>query len=432
MAVTSQTWSPDSWRERTALQQPEWPDAAVAAAALERLKANPPLVFAGEARELQESLARRARGPRLPGAGRRLRRVLQRAVGDPDPREAEDHAADVRRAHVRRDAAGGEGRPHRWAVHEAALGRVRARRRRRDPEFPGPHGERRRPDRRGAGPGSAEDGRGLQPVRRDAQPAARVHEGRLRRPDAGPHVEQGLRLELTGRAAVRAARVGDRARTCVHGRVRDRPSGRASPARGRLLHQPRGPAARLRGGADAARFAHRRLVRLLGAPPVDRRAHASARRCAHRVLLGRAQPARREDRPRRDARRPRRARRAPEPAAHPGAPHLLRTHGRRAGAGAAAAAAQGDQGGGASGALGLRPDAREHDPHRRRGQDAPLRHDHERARGVLRRVSRGRRLAGRRPSRVHRRGRHRVPGRRRRRARGAALDPATRRSSTRA
>jgi 3-deoxy-7-phosphoheptulonate synthase len=58
MAVTSPTWSPESWRDRTALQQPEWPDAAAATAALDRLKGNPPLVFAGEARELQDSLAR--------------------------------------------------------------------------------------------------------------------------------------------------------------------------------------------------------------------------------------------------------------------------------------------------------------------------------------------------------------------------------------
>jgi 3-deoxy-7-phosphoheptulonate synthase len=58
VAVTSQTWSPESWRERVALQQPEWPDAVAAAAALQRLKASPPLVFAGEARELREGLAR--------------------------------------------------------------------------------------------------------------------------------------------------------------------------------------------------------------------------------------------------------------------------------------------------------------------------------------------------------------------------------------
>jgi len=58
MAVTPSTWTPDSWREKRALQQPEWPDAAVANAALERLKASPPLVFAGEARALRDNLAK--------------------------------------------------------------------------------------------------------------------------------------------------------------------------------------------------------------------------------------------------------------------------------------------------------------------------------------------------------------------------------------
>jgi len=62
MAVTSPTWSPDSWRELTALQQPEWPDAVIAAAAVERLKGSPPLVFAGEARQLREGLARVSEG----------------------------------------------------------------------------------------------------------------------------------------------------------------------------------------------------------------------------------------------------------------------------------------------------------------------------------------------------------------------------------
>jgi 3-deoxy-7-phosphoheptulonate synthase len=57
MAVTPSTWSPDSWRAFEALQQPEWPDAAAAGAALDRLRTSPPLVFAGEARELRESLA---------------------------------------------------------------------------------------------------------------------------------------------------------------------------------------------------------------------------------------------------------------------------------------------------------------------------------------------------------------------------------------
>jgi 3-deoxy-7-phosphoheptulonate synthase len=57
MAVTSSTWSPSSWRAHPALQQPEWPDAERADAARARLAAIPPLVFAGEARQLRAALA---------------------------------------------------------------------------------------------------------------------------------------------------------------------------------------------------------------------------------------------------------------------------------------------------------------------------------------------------------------------------------------
>ncbi|MGZ4390477.1 MAG: 3-deoxy-7-phosphoheptulonate synthase, partial [Gaiellaceae bacterium] len=57
MTVTPSTWSPRSWRDLTALQQPQWPDGAAVDAAVERLKASPPLVFAGEARQLRETLA---------------------------------------------------------------------------------------------------------------------------------------------------------------------------------------------------------------------------------------------------------------------------------------------------------------------------------------------------------------------------------------
>ena len=62
MAVTPPTWSPSSWRELAALHQPEWPDADEARAAVERLKSVPPLVFAGEARQLSASLAEVAAG----------------------------------------------------------------------------------------------------------------------------------------------------------------------------------------------------------------------------------------------------------------------------------------------------------------------------------------------------------------------------------
>src|SRR4051812_32272388 len=62
MAATSPAWSPSSWRTREALHQPLWPDPAAAEAVRERLATLPPLVFAGEARQLRESLADVAAG----------------------------------------------------------------------------------------------------------------------------------------------------------------------------------------------------------------------------------------------------------------------------------------------------------------------------------------------------------------------------------
>lgn len=58
----SGVWSPSSWREREALQQPDYPDQAMVDIAEQQLASRPPLVFAGECRQLQESLARVAKG----------------------------------------------------------------------------------------------------------------------------------------------------------------------------------------------------------------------------------------------------------------------------------------------------------------------------------------------------------------------------------
>jgi 3-deoxy-7-phosphoheptulonate synthase len=55
-------WSPSSWRERAAAQQPEWPDSAALDLVLKQLSTYPPLVFAGEARALTGSLAEVADG----------------------------------------------------------------------------------------------------------------------------------------------------------------------------------------------------------------------------------------------------------------------------------------------------------------------------------------------------------------------------------
>ncbi|HEY8630121.1 MAG TPA: 3-deoxy-7-phosphoheptulonate synthase, partial [Gaiellaceae bacterium] len=58
----AEAWSPSSWRAYPALHQPEWPDSDRAEAARSRLKGLPPLVFAGEARQLRDSLAQVAAG----------------------------------------------------------------------------------------------------------------------------------------------------------------------------------------------------------------------------------------------------------------------------------------------------------------------------------------------------------------------------------
>ncbi len=56
------TWNPQSWRNRTALQQPTWLDSGALEQTLKMLGDQPPLVFAGEARDLTEKLAAAARG----------------------------------------------------------------------------------------------------------------------------------------------------------------------------------------------------------------------------------------------------------------------------------------------------------------------------------------------------------------------------------
>jgi len=58
----STDWDPRSWRGRVALQQPQWPDTEAHQHVLDQLGVLPPLVFAGESRELTERLAAVANG----------------------------------------------------------------------------------------------------------------------------------------------------------------------------------------------------------------------------------------------------------------------------------------------------------------------------------------------------------------------------------
>src|SRR3954469_5554166 len=60
MATTA--WSPLSWKDFPAAQQPDWPDPEALGAVVEELSSQPPLVFAGEARNLLDRLGQVAQG----------------------------------------------------------------------------------------------------------------------------------------------------------------------------------------------------------------------------------------------------------------------------------------------------------------------------------------------------------------------------------
>lgn len=58
----SHAWSPESWRAKPIQQQPEYPDTAHLARVEQTLAGYPPLVFAGEARELRRQFAEVTQG----------------------------------------------------------------------------------------------------------------------------------------------------------------------------------------------------------------------------------------------------------------------------------------------------------------------------------------------------------------------------------
>src|SRR6201997_1289853 len=58
----SERWSPDSWRSKPVVQIPDYPDAQALADVEAQLATFPPLVFAGEARNLKKALGRVAAG----------------------------------------------------------------------------------------------------------------------------------------------------------------------------------------------------------------------------------------------------------------------------------------------------------------------------------------------------------------------------------
>ena len=62
LAIWPGKWSPDSWRAKPIAQEPDYPDAKALADVEAQLASYPPLVFAGEARNLKKALAQVAAG----------------------------------------------------------------------------------------------------------------------------------------------------------------------------------------------------------------------------------------------------------------------------------------------------------------------------------------------------------------------------------
>ena len=196
MAVTRSTWSPSSWRDCDALHKPAWPDQKRSAAVVDRLTEMPPLVFAGEARQLLASLGDVAEGRAfLLQAGdcaesfhdtsartirEKLRILLQMAV-------VLTYGGALPVVKVGR-IAGQFAKPRSSPVERVGDDDI--------PSFFGhmvnsevPAAEARLPDPDRMLPG-------LRPVSANAEPAPRLHEGRFRGHHESARVEPGVRRQL--------------------------------------------------------------------------------------------------------------------------------------------------------------------------------------------------------------------------------------------
>ena len=141
-------WAPDSWRARPVVQMPDYADKVKLAHVEGRLAGVSAAGFRRRGAQAEAQARPRLRGQGFPAPGRRLRRELRRAFRRQHPRLLPRVPADGGGPDLRRRPAGGEGRPHRRAVRQAALVADRDGRRQGIADLSRRHRQRQRVHRR--------------------------------------------------------------------------------------------------------------------------------------------------------------------------------------------------------------------------------------------------------------------------------------------
>ena len=284
--TTAQAWTPSSWRSLRARHQPEWPDESHVEASREQLAALPPLVFAGEARALTAALADVSAGRAFllqagdcaesfkdfsaPAIRERLKIFLQMAA-------VLTWGATLPVVKVGR-IAGQFGKPRsspREQVGELDL-----------PSFLGhmvndeaPTAEARTPDPERMLRVYHQSAATLNLLRAFTKGGfADLQQVHAWNQEFARESKEGQRYERIAAEIERALRFMAACGIDISGRHELHEVDLWTSHEGLLLdyEEP----------LDAARFSDRRLVRLLRAHALDRRAHAPARRRACRLLLG--------------------------------------------------------------------------------------------------------------------------------------------------
>ena len=202
--------------------------------------------FCGRGAQAQAQARQGRRRQGFPAPGRRLRRKLRRAFRRQYPRFLPRLPADGGDPDLRRRPAGGEGRPHRRPVRQAALGADRNGRRRRNCRSIAATSSTTSPSRRGRAQPDPE--RQIMAYR---QSAATLNLLRAFAQGGYANLEHvhkwtlGFLKDSPGLGALSGACRPHHRGAGLHARLRHQSRYRAATALDRFLHQPRGAAARL-------------------------------------------------------------------------------------------------------------------------------------------------------------------------------------------